>query len=174
MYGLKQQPVNIISANYTYGEAAKKFQPEAITQTSISVYMTLLQTHVPALENYVHPTLPLQNKLNADKFQVEKMWHWLEKAAIIGWISPFLVFQVEQTIRLDMFQMPIYVKDAMERRRTGEELEELMTNFEVCANCDSMNFAPEHLVFCNICLKEHYCSERCKHNFNFILKRMFL
>lgn len=156
MYGLKKQQMDPILALKKYVEAAEKFQPEAITQFAITVYMTLMQAY-----NLPLPTMKLPDKSNVDKFQVEKMWHWLEKAAIMGWISPFLVFQVEQSIRLELFEIPVYVKDAMERRRSGEELDQFLTHFETCPNCDSMNFAPEHLVFCRKCLKEHYCSERC-------------
>ena len=135
MYGLKKQNCDPLGALKAYNKSANKFQPEAMSNYAQIVYNTLLQPY--GFFTLTH--LPQYSLKFLDNSQVEKMWWFLENAALMNYISPFLVFQVEQAKDLKYWNISDVIKNAMNRRGQEFNIRENLQQYSSIRSLSSLN-----------------------------------
>ena len=163
MYGMKRQRIDANGAHKIYFEAAKLHQPEAMSTYAAIVYQSMLMPERKYAILLPFDSVPTNKIRSLNKADIEKMWYFLDRVATMNWISPFLVFQAKQAEHLVIWSLSEIVKDAMERRETGEKLNLQCIVSKPCSHnlCDIRIQVASFAVMCNRCLKLNYCSNRC-------------
>lgn len=167
-YGLKGERQDPVKALKLYKEAADLNHPEAVTFYSRNLY----QTMVMDWDLMSHEDIPRNKAKDIDQKMMEKMWFYLEKVAILNWISPFFVQQARQAADLKTCKLTNMVQDAMDRWKSGEVLDHMVImHMPPCSNKECYVFMADAalVVHCNRCLFERYCSKRCEYKFKAIL-----
>ena len=164
LYNLKGVKFDSMEAHRLYALAAELYQPEAMSYMAGCKYKNLVKSFYYLPQPHEYPCIPPEMKILIDRNEYERMWYWLERVAIMDWVTPFLVSQTQQADKLGTWPLSNIVKDAMKRRASGKILA-LQFNLlidcsnEICGvHLDSVT--PFHT--CARCLKDLYCSKLCK------------
>ena len=161
MFGLKKQQVNKDKAMEIYMKAADLYQPEAVSTIAAGSYQYIASK----CGLFCLDAIPFNKAHMWEHRDIKSMWFRLEILAVMEWITPFFLFQVEQAKKLGNWKLSDMVLDTLERRRTGQVLDmPFISCIKACDNSDCEVYVNQviRVILCRRCLKQKYCSERCK------------
>ena len=162
-FNLKKVKFDPIASMQNYALAADLFQPEAMNYMAINAYKLLITPFYNSPQNHEFPPIPAEMKRFINQESNEKLWYWLGKIAIMDWISPIFVSQVQQAEKLGTWKLSNTIKDTMKRRQSGEILKLKMKHLIPCSSAFCIIHMEDLNLFqiCERCLKEKYCSKDC-------------
>ena len=144
-----------------YEKAADLYQPEAMCAVSISISILIMaEFNLRYLE-----TIPKDkiNKIHEGMYSA--MWDHLENLANMDFVTPFLIFHINQAEKFNIRSLNKTIKYIMKKREKGETIElKYSGTLQIC-DYDSCEISAKYLFriySCNVCLNKKYCSERCE------------